>query len=67
VDPGGHLWSIAARIAAPSEEEIQQAPAAAFAKNGGSPWRKLVGVEPTCEPLTDRTPDLKPGPSTGQD
>lgn len=30
-------------------------------------WRKLVGVEPTCDPLTDRTPDLKSGPSTGQD
>jgi len=30
-------------------------------------WRKLVGVEPTCDAVKRRTPDLKSGPSTGQD
>ena len=30
-------------------------------------WRKLVGVEPTCDTLTGHTPDLKSGPSAGQD
>jgi uncharacterized glyoxalase superfamily protein PhnB len=31
-DPFGHLWSIAARIAEPSEEELKAASEAAFAK-----------------------------------
>ena len=30
-------------------------------------WRKLVGVEPTCEAVTVHTPDLKSGPGPGQE
>ena len=30
------------------------------------PWRKLVGVEPTCD-TKYRTTGLKPAPSTGQE
>ena len=30
-------------------------------------WRKLVGVEPTRDTVTAHAPDLKSGPSTGQD